>query len=116
MQEPKDMEFIQDETDGFRVSCVPSESSRNPNGTVHGGVIFLLCEEAIARYLVHKGRKGAAAEADIHYYRPAQIGERMTAAVTERKIGRRLGSYLLEVKNDCGQLLADTVITIAYLD
>ena len=49
MQEPEDMIFEQDETDGFRVSLCPTESSKNGNGAVHGGVIFLLCEETMAR-------------------------------------------------------------------
>ena len=48
MQEPEDMIFEQDETDGFRVSLCPTESSKNGNGAVHGGVIFLLCEETMA--------------------------------------------------------------------
>ena len=51
MQEPKDMIFEQDETNGFRVSLCPTESSKNGNGAVHGGVIFLLCEETMARYI-----------------------------------------------------------------
>ena len=49
MQEPEDMIFEQDETDGFRVSLCLTESSKNGNGAVHGGVIFLLCEETMAR-------------------------------------------------------------------
>ena len=114
MQEPKDMIFEQDETDGFRVSLCPTESSKNGNGAVHGGVIFLLCEETMARYMRHAGKRGAAAEANIHYYRPAWIGEKMTASVSERKIGKRLGTYLIEVKNEKGDLLAETMITISY--
>ena len=114
--EPGLMEFYQDETNDFSVSCIPSEYSRNINGTVHGGVILLLCEEAIARYIVRKGRKGAAAEVHIHYYRPAGVGERITATVTERKVGRKLGIYLIEVRNNAGVLLADTVTTIAFFE
>ena len=37
MLEPGMILFEQDETDGFRVSCTPTEYSRNINGTVHGG-------------------------------------------------------------------------------
>ena len=114
MLEPEDMIFEQDETDGFRVSLCPTESSKNGNGAVHGGVIFLLCEETMARYMHHVGKRGAAAEANIHYYRPAWIGEKMTAFVSERKIGKRLGTYLIEVKNEKGDLLAETMITISY--
>ena len=76
----------------------------------------MLCEESIARYILHMGRKGAASDAHIHYYRPAKIGERMTCSVTERKVGKRLGTFLLEVRNDAGVLLAETMTTIAFLE
>ena len=38
----------------------------------------------------------------------------MTASVSERKIGKRLGTYLIEVQNEKGDLLAETMITISY--
>ena len=76
----------------------------------------MLCEEAIARYQLKNGKKGAAAEGHIHFYRPAAVGERITATVTERKTGRKLGIYLIEVRNDAGVLLADTVTTIAFFE
>ena len=75
---------------------------------VHGDSVYA---EMLAMAL---GKKGAAADADIHFYRPAFPGNRITVTVTERKAGRRLGVYLIEAKNDQGKLIADSLFTIAF--
>ena len=62
----------------------------------------------------YRGLQGAAADAHIHYYRPALLNERMNAYISERKIGKRLGSYLVEIKNEAGILLAETMITVSF--
>ena len=93
------MRIIQEPGEPFSISYDPDEKDLNVNGTVHGGIIFYLCDEAIGRYMTALGKKGAAADADIHFYRPAFPGNRITVTVTERKAGRRLGVYLIEAKN-----------------
>ncbi len=108
------MRIIQEPGEPFSISYDPDEKDLNVNGTVHGGIIFYLCDEAIGRYMTALGKKGAAADADIHFYRPAFPGNRITVTVTERKAGRRLGVYLIEAKNDQGKLIADSLFTIAF--
>ena len=98
----------------FAVAYRPTEADANINGAVHGGVLFYLCDEAIARYVTSLGRAGAAANADIHFYYPARVGAKLTATVSERKTGRRLGAYLVEVKDAQGKLLADALFTVAF--
>ncbi|MBO4301888.1 hotdog fold thioesterase [Methanosarcinaceae archaeon] len=114
MYVPGKTEFIEGNSEIFTLSCCPSADDLNVNGTVHGGFIFFLCDEAIGRYVTASGKTGAAADADIHYYRPGKAGEKMTVSVTERKTGRRLGIYLTEVRNENGVLLADAMFTIAF--
>lgn len=110
------MDFIQESVSPFAVAYVPTAEDQNVNGAVHGGVIFHLCDEAVGRYVTSLGKTGAAADADIHYYRPARIGERLTARISERKMGRRLGVLLAEVRNERDQLIADALFTIAFSD
>lgn len=98
----------------YCISMVPNEENANVNGSVHGGVLFLLCDEAIGRYVTSLERKGAAADANIHFYRPAKIGERIYATVRERKVGRKLGVYLVEITGPDGKLLADSLFTVAF--
>ena len=38
------------------------------------------------------------------------------ASVFERKLGRRLGVLPVEVKNDQGKLIADSLFTVAFAD
>ena len=82
----------------FSFSFTPSSTDANINGVTHGGVLYYLCDEMIGRYVTAMGRKGAAADANVHYYRPAPIGEEIIATVSERKIGKRLGTFLVELK------------------
>ena len=99
----------------FCLSYCPSKKDANINNVTHGGVLFYLCDEAIGRYFTAKGMKGAAADASIHYYRPAPIGEKLLIQVTERKVGKRLGTYLVELKDEKSVLLAEALFTIAFL-
>lgn len=114
MFELKDIDFIEETGDVFALSLVPNEKNANVNGFVHGGIIFLLADEAIGRYVTKSGRTGAASDSDIHFYRPAMVNEKMTAFVSERKTGKKLGVYLIEIKNESGKLIADAMMTVAF--
>ena len=110
------MKFIQTGIAPFSIAYTPTAEDQNVNGAVHGGVIFHLCDEAVGRYVTAQGKAGAAADASIHYYRPARIGERLTAQVSERKIGRRLGVLFVEVQSEQGKRVADALFTIAFAE
>lgn len=115
MFEFRDLEVTSESTDPFSISIVPGERDLNINGTVHGGLIFFICDDIIGRYVTHIGRQGAAADSHIHFYRPARSGVRLTATVSERKVGRRLGTYLVELKDPDGLLIADALFTVAFV-
>ncbi len=116
MFEVKDIDFIEKSDESFSLSLIPGEKNANINGVVHGGIIFLLADEAIGRYVTRLGKKGAAADSNIHFYRPAMIGEKMTATIHERKMGKKLGVYLVEVENEAQKLIADVVVTVAFTE
>ena len=116
MFEVKDIDFIEEVGEQFMLSFVPNEKNANVNGVVHGGIIFLLADETIGRYVTRSGRKGAASDANVHFYRPAVIGEKMTATVTDRKVGKKLGVYLIDIKNETGKLIADAMVTVTFME
>lgn len=116
MFEFKDVDIVVEEGEDFSISYCPSEQNLNVNGKLHGGIMFLLCDEAIGRYVTAMGRIGAAADANIHYYRPGNAGEKIIATVFERKVGRKLGIFLVELKNEQGKLLADSLFTVAFAE
>lgn len=116
MFELKDVEFVQESTDPFSLSFLPSEKNANLNGTLHGGIMYLLADETSARFMKFNGREGTAAAGSIHYYRPAKLNEKIYSFITDRKTGKKLGVHHVELKNEEGKLLADVYFTTAYLD
>ena len=110
------MDIIQNSDNPVSLAYTTSNEDRNVNGMVHGGVIYYLCDEAVGRQVTQMGKVGAAADGSIHYYRPVRLGERITVTVFERKIGRRLGVFAVEARNDPGKLIADALFTIAFVE
>mgnify|MGYP003305746077 CR=1 FL=1 len=116
MFELRDVDIVEVPGEKFCITFSPSDKNVNINGSVHGGVLYLLCDEAIGRYVTAMGRKGAAADANIHYYRPGKPGEPLFATVSDRKVGKKLGIFLVELTNGEGKLLADALFTVAFAE
>lgn len=103
---------------GDRLSVVmeAKEKHLNMQGTVHGGILYALCDQAAGAYVAYKKRKGVGMDGSIHYYRPAKQGDILTATAYERKSGKRVVVYFVELKDQDGKLLADCLFTTMYLD
>ena len=114
MEVPNIFDIRQESTDPFVISFMPSKEYANVNGFVHGGILFYVCDDIIGRYVTFIGKTGAAADSNIHYYRPAVLDKRLVASISERKAGKRLGTYFVELKNEDGLLIADALFTVAF--
>ena len=108
------LDIVQESTEPFVISFVPGEEHANINGTVHGGILFYISDDIIGRYVTHMGRVGAAADSSIHYYRPGIVGKKLFATIFERKIGKRLGTFLVELKDEDDKLICDSIFTVAF--
>lgn len=93
-----------------------TEAHLNGHGTVHGGFLYSLCAESVFVYMGRIGRKGVGMDSNIHYYRPAQLGDTLTTFVTERKVGKKVGNFLIEVKDQNNKLVVDTMLEAMFLD
>lgn len=102
--------------DSFSVVMEAKDIHMNTHGTVHGGILFALCEQALGAYTAYKKLDGVGMDGSIHYYRPAFAGDTLTATAYERKGGRKVGVYFVELKNQDGKLLADGLFTAMYID
>lgn len=102
--------------DSFSVVMEVGDIHLNTQGTAHGGILFTLCDQTVGAYLVYKKIKGVAMDGNIHYYRPAQKGEILSATVYERKSGKNTGVYFVELKNQNNKLIADGLFTAMYLE
>ena len=99
--------------------CVVMEARNvhlNTHGTVDGGMLYSLCSQAVGSYIAYKKLKAVGADGSIKYYRPAFSGDVLTAAVHERKTGKTIGVYFVELKNQDGKLLADGIFTVMYMN
>lgn len=102
--------------DSFSVIMEVRDIHLNTQGTVHGGILFTLCDQAVGAYLTFKKKKGVGMDGNIHYYRPANKDEILTATAYERKSGKKTGVYFVELKNQNNKLIADGLFTAMYLD
>lgn len=93
-----------------------TENHLNTLGVVHGGVLFALCDQAVGAWLVYKKKKGFAMDGSIHYYRPAQRNDILTATATERKSGEKAGVFFVELLNQDNKRIADAIVTAIYFE
>ena len=100
----------------FSVVMKAGDIHLNTQGTVHGGILFTLCDQAVGAYLVYKKVKAVGMDGNIHYYRPANKREILMATAYERKSGKKIGVYFVELRNQDDKLIADGLFTAMYLD
>ena len=89
-----------------------SNNSLNPNGTVHGGLIFSLADTAIGTLCYSTGRKGVTVDSNISYLLPC-TGNTIKCIAKPLKVGKTIGFYRAEIFNSDGKLAA--VATANYM-
>ena len=102
--------------DSFSVIMEVQDMHLNVMGTAHGGILFTLCDQAVGAYLTYKKIKSVGMDGNIHYYRPAKKGDILTATAYERKSGKNVNVYFVELKNQDDKLIADGLFTAMRLD
>ena len=84
---------IDDGIDGEAVAALDvSDRHLNPNGVVHGGVVFTLVDTAMGRAtmsVLDEGRICASIEVAVRYLRPI-TGGRLVATASVLRAGRRI--------------------------
>jgi acyl-coenzyme A thioesterase 13 len=96
-----------------RMECPVRPSTQNVNGSLHGGVIALLVDEAGTVALAsadRDGRPGVTTDLSISYLNPG-LPPRVVAEARTLKIGRMLGTVQVEVRGDDGTLIASGRMT-----
>ena len=100
----------------YTMNFTVEEQHMNAHGTCHGGFLYYFCNEAVAGACTAAGRAAVGANGSIHYYRPANLGDTLTATATLRKSGKRMGTYFVELTNSSGKLICDALFDVAYVD
>jgi acyl-CoA thioesterase len=82
------------------------QSMVNGFGVCHGGFLFTLADTAFAYACNAYDRVSLAAAASIEFLKPAKLGDRLTAEVSQRWRGKRSGIYDVAVANQAGETIA----------
>jgi acyl-CoA thioesterase len=88
-----------------KAKMIVTPEHKNGAGTVHGGAFFTLADFAFAVASNGHGTLAVAATAHISFLRAVTEGT-LTAEAREVGIGRKLGTYTVEITNDQGELVA----------
>ena len=101
---------------GYAKAVMPiTDEMRNPQGAIHGGVLYTLADLAGGNAAASHGEWIATVDADMHYLRPALNLTGLVAEAREVKYGRRISVYSVEVSDQDGNVLAVGTVTFASL-
>ncbi len=103
-----------DEQGGATVEAELTDSMLNPLGIAHGGTVYTLCDVAAGTAAASRGRIAVTLDSNIHYYRPGNVGTKLTAVAHERKYGRNTSVYMVELSDSDGKRIADATFTMFY--
>ena len=90
-----------------------TEKSLNPQGVVHGSLIFALCDGVTGVATATTGRTMLTQAASIHYLRPG-TGSRLRAVSRLIKNGRHTALCVGEVFDDQDRLVATSQFDVFY--
>jgi len=88
------------------VEMVPGEKDVNIFGTVHGGAIFSLMDEAFQLSCNSHGTMAVALNVNVTYHHPAQKDHRLLAESKEVHRSAKTASYDIKVTDEKGLLIA----------
>ena len=108
------LDDITEDGDKLILTAPVDENHLNTEGVVQGGILYTICDQAMAVYDIASGTRGLGTEGSIHHYRPAKAGDVLKAVVSNRKRGRTTSTYLVELYNQDEKLIADAMFTAFY--
>lgn len=72
----------------------------NGFGVCHGGITYSFADSALAFACNGQGRLTMSTDNSIHYAKPVQVGDRLTARAVEISAGSRIAHYQVAVYRD----------------
>jgi acyl-CoA thioesterase len=89
-----------------RVAMVCRPEMANILGMVHGTALFALIDEAFQAAVNAYGTVAVALNMNLTFHQAPKLGERLIATTRELHAGRRTATYLIEVTDSQGNLVA----------
>ena len=78
----------------------------NGFGILHGGVSFAFADSAFAFASNSRGRKAVSIETSITHFSAGKEGDVLRTYVTEQHVSNKIGTYLIEVRNQDDEKIA----------
>ncbi len=100
------MELIELDAGYSKVKMTFKEDMENIFGMVHGGAIFSLIDEAFETAANTHGTAAVALSMNITYIKPVSAGDVLYAEAKEMSLSGRIGTYVINVENERGDLIA----------
>ncbi len=94
-----------------RVSLKLRPEHRNFNGSIFGGIIMALADQAFAYGSNSLSYPSLASQFNIHFIAGARVGDELTAECRVVRSGRRVGVSEIRVLNQDGKLIAQATGT-----
>lgn len=95
---------------------VITEKDLNPFENAHGGVYYALADTATGAASATHGRKNVTINGSYNYLRGASLGDTLIAEAHEVKVGRTIGVYEVEIKDQNDRLLGTGSFTYFMMD
>lgn len=100
--------------DSVVLSCRITQSMTNGFQLAHGGILFSLCDSALAFHSNSFGNKAVTVESSINLLSPVFLNNIITAKSEIVKIGKTLGHFLVHAFNQQGKQVAIFKGTVCY--
>ncbi len=92
--------------ESIELSCLVNQTMTNGFQIAHGGIVFSLCDSALAFHSNSWGNKAVTIESSINYLAPVHINDTIIAKTSIIKIGKSLGHFLIITTNQSGKKVA----------
>ncbi len=98
--------FVREIGPGYaRVTKTVEPEDLNPLHIPHGGIYFSMADTACGSAMASHGRVAVTMNANYHFFRSANLGDKLTAEATEIKSGKTICVYEARITDQNGTML-----------
>lgn len=88
----------------------------NPQGTAHGGVTYTMADISAGAACASRGYYASTINSTYNYLRASQIGDKLTSVAKERKAGKKICVYDVEITDQNDKLVGTGTFTYMVSD
>lgn len=110
--------LVRVDEESAEISCTVDERSGNYLSMLHGGAVVALLDTVafLPGCMLPSGRKLTTEGIETHFFRPAAMGETVTARARILRNGRRMVIVEAEAFNGAGLKMAHCILTVFDLE